>query len=486
MRYILLTKKQKGGLFLSQQSTKIPADIMKSAWALALGAIAPMLDSTMVNIAVNQLTQEFKVPLDIVQWSITGYVLALAIAVPISGWFMDQFNSKKVFIFAATLFGLVSIGLGLSWTIQMFIILRLIQGFSAGIITTLMSTMLVKIAGEQYLGRVMAIVSTPMILGPIFGPVLGGFIIHTVSWHWIFFINVIITLVLVPIMAKVLPSFSPINQSKRLDIIGVILLSLISVLFIDSVTEASKKASFTNIETVVTFLSAIGLVVIYLIYNRKKNYATVLPTTLFTQRNYGLSSLGLFLANIAVLGPMILFPIFFQRVNGFNETEAAMLLMPQGIGMLIARPYIGRLTDQYGAKIVIIVCVSCSVIGTLPFIFISQPTPIIFDVVALFIRGLFVGGIMLPLTNSAYIGLNSKAISEAGVGINMIENIGSSFGSALMASITSAALTYVHVSNLNIATAYHLGFGISIIILMIIIVPALFLKSMDDGENNAV
>lgn len=471
---------------MSQQSTKIPADIMKPAWALALGAIAPMLDSTMVNIAVNQLTQEFKVPLDIVQWSITGYVLALAIAVPISGWFMDQFNSKKVFIFAATLFGLVSIGLGLSWTIQMFIILRLIQGFSAGIITTLMSTMLVKIAGEQYLGRVMAIVSTPMILGPIFGPVLGGFIVHMASWHWIFFINVIITLVLVPIMVKELPSFSPINRSKRLDILGVILLSLISVLFIESVTEASKKASFTNFETIVTFLSAIVLAVIYLIYNRKKNYATVLPTTLFKQRNYGLSSLGLFLANIAILGPMILFPIFFQQINGFNETEAAMLLMPQGIGMLIARPYIGRLTDQYGAKIVIIICVSCSVIGTLPFIFISQSTPIIFDVIALFIRGLFVGGIMLSLTNSAYIGLNSKAISEAGVGINMIENIGSSFGSALMASITSAALTYVHVSNLNIATAYHLGFGISIIILMIIIVPALFLKSMDDGENNAV
>lgn len=107
-------------------------------------------------------------------------------AVPVSGWLMNKYNGKKIFIGAIISFGIISICIGISWGIYSFIFFRSIQGFSAGIITTLMMTLLVKTAGQDKIGRVMAIVSTPMILGPIFGPVIGGFIVHSASWHWIF------------------------------------------------------------------------------------------------------------------------------------------------------------------------------------------------------------------------------------------------------------------------------------------------------------
>ncbi|SQC67461.1 High-copy suppressor of rspA [Listeria fleischmannii subsp. fleischmannii] len=165
---------------------RIPKETLKAAWAIALAAIAPMLDSTMINIAVGQLNQDFHTTLDIVQWAITGYALALAISVPISGWLMNQYNGKKVFIAAVACFGVTSVLAGISWNIESFIFFRLLQGATAGIITPLMSTLLVKTAGPKNLGKVMAIVSTPMILGPILGPVLGGFIIQFASWHWIF------------------------------------------------------------------------------------------------------------------------------------------------------------------------------------------------------------------------------------------------------------------------------------------------------------
>lgn len=160
------------------KTTELPKGVLIAAWAIALGAIAPMLDSTMVNIAIDQLTHDFNTTLNIIQWAITGYVLALAMAVPISGWLMNKFNSKKIFIGAVILFGVISILVGISWNISSFIFFRLLQGFSAGVITTLMFTLLVKTAGKEHLGKVMAIVSTPMIFGPILGPVLGGFIVQ--------------------------------------------------------------------------------------------------------------------------------------------------------------------------------------------------------------------------------------------------------------------------------------------------------------------
>lgn len=152
----------------------LPKEILMAAWAIALGAIAPMLDSTMVNIAIDKLNKDFSTTLDTIQWSITGYVLALAIAVPVSGWLMNKFNGKKILIGAVIAFGVTSVFAGISWDVSSFILFRMLQGFSAGIITPLMSTLLVKTAGPENIGKVMAIVSTPMILGPILGPVIGA------------------------------------------------------------------------------------------------------------------------------------------------------------------------------------------------------------------------------------------------------------------------------------------------------------------------
>ncbi|RXY88762.1 MFS transporter, partial [Salmonella sp. 3DZ2-4SM] len=160
----------------SQQLERIPKSTMIAAWAIALGAIMPMLDSTMINIAINDLTKYFDTSLNFIQWGVTGYILAMAVAVPFSGWLMDHFDGKRVYISAVVTFGIVSVLTGLSPNIFWFILFRLVQGFSAGIISTLMATLLVKTTGQDKIGRVMAIVSIPMILGPILGPVVGGFI----------------------------------------------------------------------------------------------------------------------------------------------------------------------------------------------------------------------------------------------------------------------------------------------------------------------
>ncbi|MEC3615155.1 MDR family MFS transporter [Bacillus stercoris] len=450
-------------------------EILSAAWAIALGAIAPMLDSTMVNIAIDKLNKDFSTTLDTIQWSITGYVLALAIAVPVSGWFMNKFNGKKILIGAVIAFGVTSVFAGVSWNISSFILFRLLQGFSAGIITPLMSTLLVKTAGREHIGKVMAIVSTPMILGPILGPVIGGFIVQATSWHWIFFINVFIVLIAAPLMMKTLPDFEPFNKNSKLDIFGIINLSLMSAAMIYGITKAADHASFNNSETILWAGIGLALAVIYIVYNRIRKNQTVLPINLFAHKNFLASSVGLLLANIAVMGPMLILPLFFQNFRHFTAIEAALALIPQGVGMLVTRPMIGKMIDLIGAKYVVMASLVLSLIGSIPLIFITDKTSMIWISIILFIRGTSFGGIMLPLTSDAYTGLGSKQLPEAGVGIHIIENLGSSFGTAVIATVVATVMQGLQPTIANGLKGYHAGFLVSTIVLAVIFIPSLFL-----------
>ncbi|MDZ5670492.1 MULTISPECIES: MDR family MFS transporter [Bacillus] len=450
-------------------------EILSAAWAIALGAIAPMLDSTMVNIAIDKLNKDFSTTLDTIQWSITGYVLALAIAVPVSGWLMNKFNGKKILIGAVIAFGVTSVFAGVSWNISSFILFRLLQGFSAGIITPLMSTLLVKTAGREHIGKVMAIVSTPMILGPILGPVIGGFIVQATSWHWIFFINVFIVLIAAPLMMKTLPDFEPFNKNSKLDIFGIINLSLMSAAMIYGITKAADHASFNNSETILWAGIGLALAVIYIVYNRIRKYQTVLPINLFAHKNFLASSVGLLLANIAVMGPMLILPLFFQNFRHFTAIEAALALIPQGVGMLVTRPMIGKMIDRIGAKYVVMASLVLSLIGSIPLIFITDKTSMIWISIILFIRGTSFGGIMLPLTSDAYTGLGSKQLPEAGVGIHIIENLGSSFGTAVIATVVATVMQGLQPTIANGLKGYHAGFLVSTIVLAVIFIPSLFL-----------
>ncbi|MED4229375.1 MDR family MFS transporter [Neobacillus cucumis] len=459
----------------------LPKETLTAAWAIALGAIAPMLDSTMVNIAIDKLTKDFNTTLDTIQWSVTGYVLALAMAVPISGWLMNKFNGKKIFVGAVIAFGLISVFAGISWNISSFIFFRLLQGISAGIITPIMSTLLVKTAGPENLGKVMAIVSTPMIFGPILGPVIGGFIIQGASWHWIFFINVFIVLIAAPLMIKTIPDFEPFNKDSKLDVFGIIDLSIMSALLIYGITKAAEHASFNNSETILWVGIGLMLAVIYLVYNRIRKSQTVLPINLFAHKGFLASSIGLFLANIAVMGPMLILPLFFQNYLHFTAIEAALALIPQGVGMLVTRPLIGKLIDKIGAKYVVMVSLALSLIGSIPLIFITDKTSMFWISIVLFIRGTSFGGIMLPLTSDAYTGLDIKQLPEAGVGINIIENVGSSFGSAVITTVVATVIQGLQPTISNGLKGYHAGFLVSAIVLAVIFIPSLFLTHKENA-----
>src|SRR5690242_18692030 len=198
--------------------------VLMVASVVVLGAIMSILDVTVVNVAINTLARDFKTSLSTIQWVATGYTLALATVIPLTGWAADRFGTKRLYITSISLFVAGSVLSGLAWSSGSLIAFRVLQGLGGGMLMPAGMTILTRAAGPQRVGLVMAIIGVPMLLGPILGPVLGGWLVTDFSWRWIFFINVPIGAAALFMSLRVLPRDIP-DAAHRLDWKGLIVLS---------------------------------------------------------------------------------------------------------------------------------------------------------------------------------------------------------------------------------------------------------------------
>ena len=222
---------------------KLDRGVLAIASVVVLGAIMSILDVTVVNVAINTLAKEFDSPLSTIQWVVTGYTLALATVIPLTGWAADRFGTKRLYLTSIFLFVCGSMLSGLAWSAESLIGFRILQGFGGGMIMPLGMTILTRAAGPQRVGRVMAIIGVPMLLGPILGPILGGWLVDAASWRWIFFINLPIGIAALIASQRILARDVP-QPGHRLDVIGLALLSPGLALLIYGLAETSGDGGF--------------------------------------------------------------------------------------------------------------------------------------------------------------------------------------------------------------------------------------------------
>ena len=434
---------------MSGKNSDIPKSVMVTAWILVLGAMAPLLDSTMVNIAIHTLVKDLNSSVEIVQWTITGYVLATGIAVPFSSWLLNKFDGKHVFLMGEILFAIGSVLSAISPNINFLIGARLIQGFAGGLIIPILTTLLVQTAGQKVMGQMMATVGLPMILGPLFGPIFGGVIIKYLSWHWIFWVNIPVGIISIILIIGKMPHYPAQNKTAKMDLTGIILLATATAAIIYGIVKASSAANFLNQKTLLFVGIGLALIFLYIIWALKMKETVVLPLKLFSHNSFNGSIIGLFIAGTVLNGAMLLLPLFFQDIRNMSVMAAGLALIPQGIGMLISRPLTGKLTDRIGAKYVVFGSLLITFIGTLPFYWIDATTSYWIIAAILFIRGIGAGGILMPLMTDTYTGMEKAEIPAASIGSRIVQNIGSAFGSALISTLVTA---YV---NSNIVSFKH-------------------------------
>ncbi|CAK1224729.1 MDR family MFS transporter [Fructobacillus cardui] len=456
--------------------------IRNVALILAFGLLAPMLDTTMTNIAINDIGRDLHTTLANVQWIITAYVLAMSIAVPFSGWLTQRFNGKCVFLAAQIFFGLSSVGAALSHDINALILYRSVQGFAAGLIIPLVTTMLVNIAPREHLQKLMMVVMLPIMVGPIFGPIIGALVVEYGNWQWIFWINVPIMIIAAGLNFWKVPDIPAFNKSARIDAFGIALLGLGSAAVIYGLSRAGDLASFNNPDTRLYVIAGLLAFVVYWIWGRYKKDQAVLPLALFKSPVYSATTINLILAGMVTNGPMLILPLYFQQGRSMSVFETGLWLLPQGIGMLLIRPVLLKLLDRIGVRYVVWLALSLALIGMIPFGWINASTNMVIVSTALFVRGLGVGGMIMPLMTTILLGMEKELIPQANIGARIFQNVGGAFGSALVATVVAAYVSTHRVLGANIV-AYQHAFWWSVAITIVMFIPAIFLPKQVEPKD---
>jgi EmrB/QacA subfamily drug resistance transporter len=412
-------------------SDRLDRDVLLVAGVVVLGAIMSILDITVVSVAQPTFQQVFEASPAETAWTMTGYTLALASVIPLTGWAADRFGTKRLYMLAVGLFTAGSVLCAAASSIEMLTAFRVLQGLGGGMLMPLGMTIMTRAAGPDRIGRVMAVLGVPMLLGPIFGPILGGWLIDIASWHWIFLINLPIGAVAVAYAAIVLPSDSP-TPSESFDFVGMLLLSPGLALFLYGVS--SIPAAGTVWDTKVLTTAAIGLLLVVAFVLRtlfRSPEHPLMDLHLFRNRALTVAVIAMSLFAIAFFGASLLFPSYFLQVRGETTLHAGLLLAPQGIGAMLTMPVAGVLTDRIGPGKIVIAGIVTIVVGMAMFTQVGVDTSYPFLLAALFVMGLGMGGTMMPIMTSALQTLSDHEIARGSTLMNITQQIAASIGTAL-------------------------------------------------------
>ncbi len=466
----------------AQASDRIEKHVWVISGVVILGMIMSILDTTIVNVALDRLGSDLHSPISQVQWVVTGYLLALGAVIPISGWAARRYGAKQVYLVSLLLFTLGSVACGLSSSLAALVIFRVLQGIGGGMIMPLAQLIMAQVAGPKRMGRVMGVVSMPAMLAPIFGPVVGGIILQNLHWSWIFFVNAPIGAVALWLGYKLLPHTDS-GEAGPLDRIGLVLLPVGSAATIYGVSELGSGAALGSRNVLLPLVVGVVMSAVFLWHARRAE-RPLLDVRLYSNRVFAGASATTFFLGAALFGAMILVPLYYQNVRGASVIDTGLLNGPQGLGALVAMPIAGRLTERFGGGRIAIVGVTTLCLSTLPLAFVGAHTSEVLISLVLVVRGLSIGFSFMPAMTAAFAVLRPEQLSDATPQLNVVMRLGSAVGVAVLAVVLQRASAHVH-GRADLAHAfghtYWWGLGIALLSL----IPCLLLLKAERPAQTA-
>jgi EmrB/QacA subfamily drug resistance transporter len=411
-------------------------ETIRVAIVVVVGAIMSILDTTIVNVALQTLARDLHAPLSTIQWVATGYLLALATVIPLTGWAAERFGPRRVWMTAVAGFVLTSALCGAAWSAESLIAFRCLQGLAGGMIMPIGMITLAQSAGPQRVGRVMSVVGVPMLLGPALGPLIGGLIVTDLSWRWIFFVNLPIGVIGLVLAARLLPPERAEGLRAgptHLDWRGLLMLSPGLAFLVFGLSEVASHGSI-SVARLLPVVVGLALVAGFVVHARR-DAAPLVDVRLFDHRGFAAAGATVFLVGAALFGALLLLPLYFQISRGLSPLDAGLLMAPQGLGAALGMNRAGRLTDSVGGGPVVIAGLLTLMVGTIPFTQVSAGTPYWLLEVALVVRGIGLGFTMMPAMAAAYATLERSQVPRATPMLNVLQRVGGSLGTAVLAVI---------------------------------------------------
>jgi EmrB/QacA subfamily drug resistance transporter len=416
-----------------------------------LGSLMGQVDATVVNVSLSSLASELHTSLSAIQWVTSGYLLAMALMLPLNGWLVGRIGAKSLYLWCFPIFTLSSALCGLAWSANSLIAFRVLQGMSGGLMAPLAQMMMARSAGK-HMARVFSYAAAPVLLGPLLGPVLAGAILQHASWRWLFLVNVPVGVLAIALAIRFLPDDRAEARKQDLDFIGFCLLSPGLVLFLYGADHISQRIG------IAALIAALVLIIAFTKWATAKGSKALIDLKLFKSRIFSASVVTQFLSNGISFAGQMMIPIYLIRVCGQSPSATGWLMAPLGLGMLCSYPQVGGLTERFGIRKVGASGALLSLLGTLPFIYLAgHGFSMVLLVATLFVRGIGLSGVGIPSVTSAYASVKREDLPMATTSLNIVQRLGGPTLTTLCATFLGWKLATAHTS-VSIAGAFTRAF----------------------------
>jgi len=411
--------------------------------ALSLGIFMNVLDVSIANVAIPTIAGNLGVSPDDGTWIITSFAVSQAIMLPITGWLARRFGEVKLFVISTALFTIVSVLCGLSMNLSMLIVLRVLQGAVSGPMIPLSQSILLANYPEGKKSFATGIWVTTAVVGPIFGPILGGWITDNYTWPWIFYINLPVGIFSVIFTAITLSGRETVTQKTPIDYIGLILL-IIGVGSLQILLDQGNDLDWFHSNAIVT-LSIISFIALsYLIVWELSRKDPIVDLTLFSKRNFFIGTIAITLGFLVYFGNVVIFPLWLQTQMGYTPTWAGLAAAPVGLLPFFLSPFVGRYMTHFDLRGV--ATIGFIVFALTSFMQSNFYTEVGFSQLILprFIQGLGITFFFTPLVTIVISGLPPTRIASALGLSNFFRILGGSFGTSISVTMWNRREAFHH------------------------------------------
>ncbi len=459
----------------------LDAEALAVAGVVVLGALMSILDITVVSVALRTFMGVFHTSYATVGWTMTAYTLALAAVIPMSGWASDRFGTKRLYMLALALFALGSALCATANSIGVLIVFRTLQGLGGGMLMPVGMTIMTRAAGPERIGRLMSVLGVPMLIGPIAGPILGGWLIEIASWHWVFLINVPIGVAAILYAWRVLPPDEP-TPSETFDFLGMALLSPGLALLLYGISVIPDKGTVVDPQVWIPMFVGVLLIALFVRHAFRPEHP-LLDLRLFANRQLTVSVIATFLFAMAFFGANLLLPSYFQQVRMENTLHAGLLVAPQGIGAMISMPIAGYFADRVAISKVVVPGLLLNGAGLFVLTRISADMPYQVLLPALFVSGLGMGAVMMPLFTAGLKTLTGPTIARGSTLLNIMQRVATAAGAAIMTVVLTNQTKHATTPE-AVAQGFGTTFTVSLVLIVVALIPAFLLpgRKVDDPE----
>ena len=398
---------------------------------LSLATFMLVLDSTIANVAIPTIAGDLGASSSQGTWVITSFGVANAISIPITGWLAKRFGEVRLFLIATLLFVLASWLCGIANSLEMLIVFRVLQGAVAGPIIPLSQSLLLNNYPPEKRGMALAFWSMTIVVAPICGPILGGWISDNIHWGWIFFINVPIGLAVVLISWKILEGRESRISHQPINTVGLILLAL-GVGALQLMLDQGRELDWFNSTEIVvlTIIAAVGLIALIIWELTDDN--PVVDVSLFKSRNFTVGCVSTSLAFLVYSGTVVLIPLLLQQVYNYTATWAGLAAAPVGLLPILLAPIIGKFGNKIDMRILITVSFMVYALTFYWRAVTFEPEMTFMDVaLPQFVQGLAVACFFMPLTTITLSGLPPEKMASASSLFNFLRTLAGSIGTSL-------------------------------------------------------